>query len=337
MDRYEKATLDLADAGVTVHKVTTYRELGEYRDDWASGRLGALPLYICSRPQLGKSKHFAGVGDALHLRIHASAWGIYHRLWHHQKEQVVLDDLDSLLQDVAANALLKALMEDAPKRLLTWTTDNAKITNGEVPASYDFCGRIAVLSNGWPRDPAVLSRAFALWFAPDVAEAHAYVRAWLPDDALPIWRYVGEHLAYVPAPDLNRWYVQPARLACIGRDWRRYLDGMLDAPEIQCLVELEQINGLTRREKAAHWAQKTGESARTYFRKLSAYRASHPHRDGMQAVRALEERQHGSACGDVAPPPAAMLPELMATKGDSAVMKCEEELLDPSFQGRKCQ
>lgn len=312
MDRYEKATMDLAGAGVTVHRISTYRELGEYRDDWATGRLGALPLYVCSRPQLGKSRHFAQVPGALHLRIHASAWGIYHRLWRHQKEQVVLDDLDSLLQDIAANALLKALMEDSPCRQLTWTTDNAKINRGEVPPAFDFEGRIAVLSNSWPRDPAVLSRAFAIWFAPDVEEVHDYAKTWLPKDGSQIWNYVGERLQYVPAPDLNRWYVQPCRLASIGRDWRRYLDGMLDAPEIRCLVELENRAGLTRRQKAAQWAKQTGESARTYYRKLTAYRASHPERDDKQAARDWNTCQHDSivSTGMQARPAAVMLPSI---------------------------
>lgn len=275
MDRYENAINDLTNAGVTVHKITTYCELAEYRDDWAAGRLGSLPLYICSRPQLGKSRHFSIVANAVHLKIHASAWGIYHRLWHHQSDQVILDDLDSLLQDVSANALLKALMEDSPKRPLTWTTDNAKISKGEVPASYEFRGRIAVLSNAWPRDPAVLSRAFSLWFSPSVAEVHDYVRTWIPDDAIPIWEYVGSRLDYVPAPDLNRWYVQPAKLASIGRDWLGYLDGMLGAPDIRYLVEIEALR-ISREEKAALWAKTTGESARTYYRRLAAYRAAHP-------------------------------------------------------------
>lgn len=275
MDRYENAIKELSDAGVTVHRITTYRELAEYRDDWAKGKLGALPLYICSRPQLGKSKHFSTVGNAVHLKIHASAWGIYHRLWHHQSDQVILDDLDSLLQDLSANALLKALMEDSPTRLLTWTTDNAKIAKGEVPSEYEFSGRIAVLSNGWPRDPAVLSRAFSLWFSPSVAEVHAYAQTWLPADAMPIWEYVGERLDYVPAPDLNRWYVQPAKLASIGRDWRCYLDGMLGAPDIRSLVEVEALQ-ITRDQKAAVWARMTGESARTYYRRLATYRTAHP-------------------------------------------------------------
>lgn len=289
MDRYEKATRDMVDAGVTVHRISTYRELGEYRDDWAAGRLGALPLYICSRPQLGKSKHFADVGDALHLKIHASAWGIYHTLWHHQNEQVILDDLDALLHDVSANALLKALMEDSPARRLTWTTDNSKISKGEIPSSYEFTGRVAVLSNGWPRDPAVLSRAFSLRFTPSVAEAHAYARTWLPQEALPIWEYVGDRLDYVPAPDLNRWYLQPSTLASIGRDWRTYLDALLDAPDIRYLVELEG-QPLARDERAALWAKWTGGSARTYYRRLAAYRHSHP-------LKAAEiERPNAGGC-----------------------------------------
>lgn len=337
MDRYEKATKELADAGVTVHRIASYRELAEYRNDWASGRLGSLPLYICSRPQLGKSKHFCTIPDAKYLKIHATAWGLYHSLWHNQHKQVILDDLDSLLQDTSANALLKALMDDAPKRLMTWISDNAKISRGEIPPEYEFQGRVAVLSNGWPRDPAVLSRAFSIWFAPDVEEVHGYAKTWLPKEGAPIWEYVGARLAYIPAPDLNRWYVQPCRLASIGRDWRRYLDGMLDAPEIRCLVELEQRNGLTRRQKAAHWARKTGESARTYYRKLSAYRASHPAQAQEQNARDQQVCQHGSALGDVAPPPAVMLPELMATKGDSTVRKTEEKLLDPSSLGRTGQ
>ncbi|MCZ7646093.1 MAG: hypothetical protein M5U26_12535 [Planctomycetota bacterium] len=329
MDRYEKATRDLANAGVTVHRIATYRELAEYRDDWASGKLGALPLYICSRPQLGKSRHFSGITDAVHLKIHATAWGIYHRLWHHQNRQVILDDLDSLLQDIAANALLKALMDDSPRRRLTWTTDNAKISRGEVPASYEFEGRVAVLSNGWPRDPAVLARAFSLWFAPSVVEVHAYAHTWLPEDALPIWTYVGERLEFVPAPDLNRWYVQPSRLAKIGRDWRRYLDGMLNAPEIRCLVDLERKKGHTRRQKAVLWARQTGESARTYYRKLSAYRASHPVLEDSRKTPDRKVCQHGSeelcqrrledatgAGGSQAQPPAVMLPGQEAAAGD---------------------
>ncbi len=102
--------------------LTSYSELDRYVRAFVGGAFNLLVLV--GDPGLQKSRAVCdALPDACWIEGHATALGIYMRLWEHRDEPVVIDDVDSLYSNRAAVRLLKTLCQTERRKAVAWESD----------------------------------------------------------------------------------------------------------------------------------------------------------------------------------------------------------------------
>lgn len=183
----------------TLH-VTTYDDLHDYARSFA--RRHHSLLIVLGKPGLGKSRCVrAALGREPHLYLnaHVTPLALYQALYEHRGTPIVLDDVDSLLENRVSLPILKAACDSEPRRQVRWLSSHPGIGDGadQTPPVFATDSPICLLVNGWAlrqRDlAAILDRALSLRFEPSLAEVHRAAWEWFSDAE--VYRFIGRHYA----------------------------------------------------------------------------------------------------------------------------------------------
>lgn len=129
-------------------RVTTYDGLDRYIRAFASGAFNLLVLV--GAPGLQKSRVVRdAMPDACWIEGHATAMGIYKRLWEFRDQPVVIDDVDSLYADRAAVRLLKGLCQTDRRKTVAWESDAPALRREGIPRRFTTSSRVLIVANAW--------------------------------------------------------------------------------------------------------------------------------------------------------------------------------------------
>ncbi|MEK6677174.1 MAG: hypothetical protein AABZ47_16160 [Planctomycetota bacterium] len=207
-------------------KVTTYPEFTHFVRQFVAGRLHLL--MIVGGPGIAKSqtvRRAVGNRPHLYLETHATAFGMYHKLYEHQGRPVIIDDLDHLYRDQSSVRLLKSLCNTDPVKSLSWPSRHPDITCGAVPSSFTTTSPVCLIANEWrtvnANVQAIEDRAIIVHFAPSAGEVHVRVREWFDDEE--VYQFVEEHLPFITRPSMRHYIKGQQLLQANPERWREQL------------------------------------------------------------------------------------------------------------------
>ncbi len=255
------------------HQLTTYAELNQFVGAFAAGHLNLLLLV--GGAGLAKSQSVRRtIGEqACWIEGAASAFGLYAKLYQHQNQLVVIDDVDSLYADKAAVRLLKCVCQtDAVKRV-AWNTAAAA---GDLPREFTTTSRVIIIANCFKNlnenVGAVLDRGHFVVFAPTAAEVHRQVGSWFDDAEIYAW--FGAHLGLFAQPSM-RHYVRAKELKAAGLDWIGMTAGQWLSPKATLILKLKNDSRFaSEAERVAEFQRLGGGSRATYFNQAKKLRAA---------------------------------------------------------------
>jgi hypothetical protein len=211
-------------------RITTYGGLDRYVRAFAGGAFNLLVLV--GAPGLQKSRVVRNaMPDACWIEGHATALGIYMRLWECRDEPVVIDDVDSLYADRAAVRLLKGLCQTERRKTVAWESSTQVLTREGIPRRFATASRVMIIANAWRtlnvHVTALEDRGHLLQFDPSALEVHLRTAAWFWDQEVFDW--IGAHLHLIARPSM-RLYRAAWELKNAALDWRgslleRWLSG----------------------------------------------------------------------------------------------------------------
>jgi hypothetical protein len=261
--------------------VTTYRDLQQYAQAFATGHLNLL--IVCGAPGLAKSRTLQGAlgPKACWIEGNATAFGIYGELYRHCHQPVVIDDVDSIYQEPAGIRLLKALCQTEPVKTVAWLSDARSLERAGIPRRFRTRSPLALLANRWPTAHANLAavedRGLALCFEPSVLEVHGQTATWFWDQEIFDWVAGNLHLMGQLS---MRLYVLAWQLKQAGLDWRSYvLQRCLAGPALLVAQVKADPQYATEAERVKAFVAAGGGCRATYFnhaKKLAAGQAAVP-------------------------------------------------------------
>ena len=204
--------------------VRTYGELDQFVEAFAEGLLNLL--LIIGRPGVQKSRAVkAAVGErACWIDGSATAFGLYGQLYRQRDRPVVIDDVDGLYADRAAERLLKGLCQTEPRKRLGWHSAATAGGYQGIPSSFETTSRVAILANELRtlnvNVSAVLDRGHVLVFDPSAREVHLRTADWFWDQE--IFDFIGRSL-HLTDPLSMRDYALAWELKRAGMDWKNWL------------------------------------------------------------------------------------------------------------------
>lgn len=83
-------------------------------------------------------------GDFISIKGFSTPRALYETLYFYKDKIIVLDDADQIFKDPLGANLLKAALDDKPRRVISW---NSSRENDEIPARFTYTGRIIFISN----------------------------------------------------------------------------------------------------------------------------------------------------------------------------------------------
>ncbi len=205
---------------------------------------GVYPLLIVeSTPGLGKTEL---VKDLFHtIPRHCWLSGrvtpvlFYTMLYQYQDCPLVLDDVQSLLDDKQCVELLKAVCSTSDQDShVSWLT---KTTLPEgVPHQFATSSHVLVLTNRWNSTNihygALADRGLHVHFQPAKAEIHRYAHSLVDPE---IWQWFNQYLPLLRDVSL-RPYVLAQKMQGLGLYWQHVLPRTLGLSEgEQCYIALE--------------------------------------------------------------------------------------------------
>ncbi len=207
-------------------QVSTFDEFTHFVRQFAANLIRFL--MIVGGPGIAKSQSVRrSVGNRPHLFLetHATAFGMYHKIYEHRGMPIIIDDLDHLYRDQASVRLLKSLCNTDPVKRLCWPSRHPDIVSGEVPASFTTSSPVCLIANEWntanANVGAIEDRAIVVQFTPSVGEVHVKVREWFDDEE--VYDFIEEHLPYITRPSMRHYLKgKELRQACPDR-WKELL------------------------------------------------------------------------------------------------------------------
>jgi hypothetical protein len=264
--------------------VTTYAEL----DQWVSAFMqkdGLRLLFVVGNPGVSKSESFKRKmveGQHRHIRTgRLTAFQLYKQIFKERGSAIILDDVDDALKKNDTARMLMSLCEtDQSARRIAWYGSDSQlwVTKGKkkhrVPQEFSTTSRICIICNEWDiltkKLGALLDRGTVVFFDPDPAEIHRYVRQWFQDEE--VYRFIGKHLDKIPQHSI-RLYVQAAEQKRMGLDWKNVLletwtneqpTGKVKERLVRELLDDDQYR--TEKDRIdAFVNHRDGGSRRTYF------------------------------------------------------------------------
>lgn len=247
-------------------RIATYDGLDRYVHAFAAGAFNLLVLV--GAPGLQKSRVVRdALPDACWIEGHATALGIYLRLWEHRDEPVVIDDVDSLYADRTALRLLKSLCQTERRKTVAWETDAPALRNNGVPKRFTTSSQVMIIANAWKtlnvHVTALEDRGHLLHFEPSVLEVHARTAGWFWDQEVFDW--IGEHLHLITRPSM-RLYRAAWELKAAGMDWRgQLLARWLSGSRLLVARLLADPSFPTEEARAKAFVEHGGGCRATYF------------------------------------------------------------------------
>lgn len=251
--------------------VRTYPEFAERILQFVQRKLTLL--LIIGDPGISKSQivHRAVQAvDHLYLETHATALGMYQRLYKNQNKPVVIDDIDSIYADKAAVRLLKSLCNTDKVKTLRWDSNHSTIGDGEdqTPREFSTTSPVCLIANQWETANvnvrAIQDRAIVLHFDPSPLEVHRQVGLWFRDRE--VYEFIGSNLHLIAKPSM-RLYVKASQLRQAGSS--RWKDDVLTMAGVddktRIIAELLADTTLTENERAKTFEERTGCARSTYF------------------------------------------------------------------------
>jgi hypothetical protein len=247
-------------------RLTTYADLDRYVRGFADGAFNLLVLV--GAPGLQKSRAVRdALPDACWIEGHATALGIYMRLWECRDEPVIIDDVDSLYADRAAVRLLKGLCQTDSRKTVAWESDAAALRREAIPRRFTTASRVLIIANAWRTLNANVSaledRGHLLLFDPAALEVHSRVAAWFWDQEVFDW--IGEHLHLIARPSM-RIYRAAWELKEAAMDWRKsLLERWLSGPRLLVARLRADPSYATEEDRARAFVEQGGGCRATYF------------------------------------------------------------------------
>jgi len=206
-------------------EITTYSELAEIVDGFASGHLHMV--VVCSRGGLGKSsetqRRLSG-RDIVEIPGHITPLALYERLHNGQNQAVVFDEVDGLLTDKRHVVLLKQLGETRMPKRISWMSSDKRareIDGGE--GSFSTTSPLMLLCNSFTtlnaNLAALASRAVVMHFAPKSDEILAKIQTFAEDSE--IVEFLRQYHDCLPEFSL-RTYGRLEELKRAGLDWTKF-------------------------------------------------------------------------------------------------------------------
>ena len=249
--------------------VSTYARLEKFTRAFASGKLNLL--FVIGRAGTGKSQAMRSLvgAEVCWIESNASPFGIYEKLYQHQNQLVVIDDVDSLYSDRSAVRLLKCLCQTDPVKNIAWHTAAAGGAGGGLPREFQTTSRVCIIANDWKdldaNTAAVQDRGHLIFFEPTPLEVHLQVANWFWDQAVFDW--FGEHLHLIAEPSM-RSYVKAYERKIAGIDeWPEMILSDVVSEKAMLVAKLRADSSFSsERERVKAFKEQGGGSHETWYR-----------------------------------------------------------------------
>ena len=247
-------------------RLTTYAGLDRYIHAFARGAFNLLILV--GAPGLQKS-HLARevLADACWIECHATALGIYRRLWKFRDQPVIIDDVDSLYGNRAAVRLLKALCQTDPRKTVAWESDAPALLRDGIPRRFSTSSRVLIIANDWRtlnvNVSAVEDRGHLVVFEPTALEVHPRTAIWFWDQEVFDW--IGTQLHLIERPSMRTYFAAWEQKAA-GLEWRENLLARWHSgPRLLAAQVRADPTLASEEERAREFTARGGGCRATYF------------------------------------------------------------------------
>ena len=247
--------------------LTTYTELERFAESFAAGHFNLLIIVGERGLQKSTTIRNALSDDVCWIQGSASPFAIYCKLFHHQDQPVVIDDVDRLYRSKDGVNLLKFLCATEPVKTVSWQSATSRLDKERTPREFETTSRVVIISNDWQtlnrNVAAVEDRGHVLRFAPTAFEVHERTRDWFRD--IEIFNWLGERLHLIENPSM-RLYYKALELKEAGFDWRRYTPLSGGNDRRQLVAELLADDEFeTQEERVRAFVDRGGGCRATYF------------------------------------------------------------------------
>jgi hypothetical protein len=111
-----------------------------------SGGIGKTHSVLTALKKNGmKEMSLESDGDFVVVKGFSTPKYLFRTLWENNGKTIIYDDADSAFKDPISANLLKAALEDSPKRVITWGAEWSD--KEEMPNRFQFTGRVIFISN----------------------------------------------------------------------------------------------------------------------------------------------------------------------------------------------
>jgi hypothetical protein len=251
--------------------ITTYKELKEYIKAFGQRKINFL--IINSRGGLGKSKISEDIlaeNSPLILNSHCAPLAMYKILMSENlldKEFIaIFDDVDEILKNKSAVAILKAVCDSKKEKIVRYTTTSPLLEKGEE--SFTTSCKVLLLTNqiseGDANLRALMTRAVCVNFNPSDKEILSFLKTFADD--LEILKYIEKFVKFSTKFNF-RIYCKALELKLSKLDWKREV---LNSMEIDMRYsEIENL--LTKYKTDLQREKKFNGSRATYYRWKKLY------------------------------------------------------------------
>lgn len=265
-----------------VLRCRSYEELRVYALAFARGEL--CHFAVLGPPGVGKSECVRRAMAAVlrednwsTLRGHATPLALFEYLYENRGRTIVIDDVDELLSEPAATAMLKTALDTGSARQISWRARRFAGSSSDLPRTFEFHGRCSIIANASRIRSvdieAIYDRCVCVNFDPTSSEVHREVArgGWFTDSQ--VFEHIGQHLHLIRRPSI-RFYLQVRELRRANLEWRSMAIRMLEEQNSPELIVVQNfVNGASfdlceqpEEERAAAFRRLTGKSRATYFR-----------------------------------------------------------------------
>jgi hypothetical protein len=255
--------------------LTTYSELRQTAEKFVEGRIPLMVLV--GSPGVGKTQILeAACSGVPFLKVDGkkAPLDLFVDLHRHLDQPVILDDVDTLLDNKDAQVLIRQLTDTKLVKSVSWGTRTTILDtlNPPVPRFFHTRSPVCVIANRWRSTGifgAIESRATLFRFKPSWAEAYEYAGQWFDDQE--VLDYVHAHLGVMTNPDLRllRQAVTVRSLGLMSQDWRQLFDSCIAMDRVQAEVERLLSLKISNAERARLFTKGGFGDRATFYRRLA--------------------------------------------------------------------
>jgi hypothetical protein len=242
-------------------------------------------LILKSPPGLGKTHQTQailkelGMKEGVDYKIvsgYTTAMKFYETAYRYRNCPIIFDDTFNVFEDGKIEAMLLAMLwNPSGKRNVTYDSSTSSLDE-TVPNNFDFNGKVILLTNFVPkRLRALLSRCYFYEYDYQYPEKLEIMYGVARKASIPL--EVVEFIKENTTPDTPnmdlRLLLKLADLKTVmPSNWKEMGQRMLKVDNEDAIFEQIMGLGLTQKEQIEEFHAKTGQTRRTFFRKLKRYR-----------------------------------------------------------------